>query len=48
VTSWCTHEDDRFAASVRRGPVLGVQFHPEKSSGPGLALIRGFIEEIGR
>jgi glutamine amidotransferase len=48
VTSWCTHEDDRFAASVRRGRVLGVQFHPEKSSRAGLALIRAFIEEVAR
>ena len=48
VTSWCTHEEDRFAATIRGGGVLGVQFHPEKSSSPGLRLIRAFIEETGR
>ena len=43
VTSWSTHESDRFAASVRRGSVVGVQFHPEKSSAPGLCFIDAFL-----
>ncbi len=46
VTSWATHEDDTFAASVRSGNVVGVQFHPEKSSAPGIAFIRTFLASV--
>lgn len=44
VTAWSRHEHDRFPAAIRAGRVLGVQFHPEKSSTPGLAMIRAFLE----
>lgn len=43
VTAWSTHEQDRFAAAVRSGHCLGVQFHPEKSSRPGLRFIDHFL-----
>lgn len=43
VTAWSTHEQDRFAAAVRMGRCLGVQFHPEKSSRPGLRFIDHFL-----
>ena len=48
VTVWTRHEGDRFAAAVRVHSVLGVQFHPEKSSRQGLALVRAFVREAER
>ena len=44
VTAWSTHDGDRFAAAVRRGNVIGTQFHPEKSSAPGVGFIRAFLD----
>jgi glutamine amidotransferase len=45
VTAWSELEGERFPAIVRRGRVVGVQFHPEKSSRPGLAFLAAFLEE---
>jgi imidazole glycerol-phosphate synthase subunit HisH len=44
VTAWTQHEDDRFPAVVRAGRAIGVQFHPEKSSAPGLRFLRAFLD----
>ncbi len=44
VAGWTEH-GARFAASVRAGSILGVQFHPEKSGPHGLALLREWVEE---
>jgi glutamine amidotransferase len=42
VTAWCEH-GERFAVSVQRGAVMGVQFHPEKSHLPGLETLKNFL-----
>lgn len=44
VRAWSNHEADRFPAVVRVGKTVGVQFHPEKSSAPGLQFLHAFLE----
>jgi len=46
VSAWATHEADRFPASIRFGRVAGVQFHPEKSSVAGLALLDRLVSQV--
>lgn len=41
VLAWADY-GGRFPAVVGRGRVYGAQFHPEKSQGAGLALLRAF------
>ncbi|MEA2489542.1 MAG: imidazole glycerol-phosphate synthase subunit HisH [Acidobacteriota bacterium] len=36
--------DGAFTAAVQNGRVLGVQFHPEKSSTAGLRVLRNYVE----
>ncbi len=38
----CTHGAS-FSAVVARGSVMGAQFHPERSSGPGALLLKNFL-----
>ena len=40
------YDGEEFAAGVRRGRTWGLQFHPEKSSRPGLRILANFIEEL--
>jgi imidazole glycerol-phosphate synthase subunit HisH len=42
-----TEYGERFATIVGRGNVFGAQFHPEKSSRDGLALLAAFAELAG-
>jgi glutamine amidotransferase len=48
VRAWSNHEGDRFPAVVRIGNTVGVQFHPEKSSAPGLRFLHAFLEEAAQ
>ncbi len=34
-------------AAFRRGRIVATQFHPEKSSSDGLALLRAFVDGVG-
>ena len=40
------YDGQTFAAAVRKGPTVGLQFHPEKSSRPGLQILANFVEEV--
>lgn len=44
--AWCRHENDRFPAAVKRGVIVGVQFHPEKSSSPGIAFLAALLRRF--
>jgi len=48
VIAWSTHEGDRFPAAVRAGNTVGFQFHPEKSSSAGVALLEAVLAEARR
>ena len=46
--AWSTHDGDRFVAAARTKNIVGVQFHPEKSSAAGCNFIRAFLESASR
>lgn len=46
VIAWSSHGGDRFPAAVRLGNTVGVQFHPEKSSVPGIAFVHEFLSSV--
>ena len=42
-----TEHGEAFASIVERGPVFGVQFHPEKSGQVGLQVLTNFLRLVG-
>lgn len=46
VTATSRIEHQPFPAMFRYANVLGVQFHPEKSSAKGVALVHAFLDEV--
>lgn len=46
--AWSEYAGIRFAAAVRRASTWGIQFHPEKSSGPGRRILANFVAEARR
>ncbi len=48
VTAWTTAGGNPFPAVVRSSNTIGVQFHPEKSSAPGLRFIGQVVSHFGR
>jgi len=46
VLATCDHGGD-FVASVARGSVIGMQYHPEKSQPAGLRLLQNFVDWNG-
>jgi len=45
VAATTTHDGDTFVSMVTVARTVGVQFHPEKSSAPGVAFVRRIILE---
>jgi len=41
-----THYGRAFSSVVSQGPIYGLQFHPEKSQGVGLHILRNFVERV--
>jgi glutamine amidotransferase len=45
VKGWCEH-GERFAAWIERDGLTAVQFHPEKSSHDGIALLTDWVARV--
>jgi len=48
VTAWSNHESEWFPAIVRQDNVIGVQFHPEKSSRAGVTFLNSLLWSAAR
>jgi glutamine amidotransferase len=40
LTNYCDH---KFVSVVQKGDIFGVQFHPEKSRGAGIEILKNFL-----
>ena len=47
VTAVCSH-GEKVVASIQQDNIFGVQFHPEKSQGAGLRLIKNFANFVNK
>jgi glutamine amidotransferase len=45
LAGWTRHGED-FLAVVEDGPLMATQFHPEKSSDAGAALLTNWLETL--
>ncbi len=43
LTNWGRH---KYCSAVQKGPILGCQFHPEKSGANGLEIFRAFFAQF--
>ncbi|MBR3405125.1 MAG: imidazole glycerol phosphate synthase subunit HisH [Firmicutes bacterium] len=48
LVAYAEYEGVKVPGIVRRENVVGMQFHPEKSGGVGLALLKAFADMCGR
>jgi imidazole glycerol-phosphate synthase subunit HisH len=46
LVTWASHGGDRFVAAVENGPLSATQFHPEKSSDAGAALLKNWVDSL--
>lgn len=47
ITATTSYGGVDFPSIVRKGPIVGVQFHPERSAAPGQDVLARFIDECG-
>ena len=45
VVSWCDYNTP-FIAAIENGPLVGTQFHPEKSADAGAALLATWVASL--
>ncbi|MEP6526175.1 MAG: imidazole glycerol phosphate synthase subunit HisH [Nocardioidaceae bacterium] len=46
LVTWARHGGDRFVAAVENGPLIGTQFHPEKSGQAGARLLHNWVAAL--